>query len=77
MKTDRFKDPKLDRTIQALAGKPVSMKKVNAEPKENTGELGELRYYDDGTDFHLYLKTPRGWAEFTTMYYLEDDPVAT
>lgn len=36
---------------------------ISAEPRANSGEVGDIYLFDDNTTIYLYIKTSRGWAK--------------
>lgn len=63
MLQDRFpQQPMLDRALENIRRK-IEITEVNTTPSANSGEVGDWRYYNNGSDWILCLKLPAGWYE--------------
>ena len=66
MRRSRAKDPQTDRAITQIEEFVVPKEIHTDSPRDIEGNIGEMKFYDDGDYKHLYIKLPDGWYELGT-----------
>ena len=53
----------LVKSVLNLAGSGLRLTQQTIPPTPEQGEVGEVRWVDDGKDSALWVKTPNGWKK--------------